>query len=63
MKHKMFKIFAVNAAGIKCKIKSFENILDAIEPTIWMLQEMKLKPNEQLKYASSHYYQIFYLNR
>ena len=62
-KSKSMNIFAVNAAGIKSKLKSFNKILLELCPEIWMLQETKLKPHEHIKCASLSDYQIFYLNR
>ena len=57
------KIFGVNSAGIKSKLKSFDDILTRICPQIWMLQETKLKPNEQIKCDSVKDFQVFYLSR
>ena len=57
------KIFAANAAGIRCKIKSFDQIIAKIAPKIWMLEETKLKANETMKCESSDHFNIFYLNR
>ena len=57
------KIFAANAAGISCKLKSFENILLEIKPQIWMLEETKLKPNGRIKCEALNDFQVFYLNR
>ena len=57
------KIFAANAAGIRCKIKSFDQIISNIAPKIWMLEETKLKPNETMKCDSSKHFNVFYLNR
>ena len=63
IKSKNLKIFAANAAGINCKLKSFENILIELKPQIWMLQETKLKPNGKIKCEASDDFQVFYLNR
>ena len=60
---KTLKIFAANAAGISCKLKSFENILLKIKPQIWMLEETKLKPNGRIKCEALNDFQVFYLNR
>ena len=57
------RIFAANAAGINCKLKSFEVILSTLKPQVWMLQETKLKPNGKVKCESVNDYQVFYLNR
>ena len=55
------KIFAANAAGIKSKMKSFNDILLKLKPQIWMIQETKLNSNERIKALSD--FQVFYLNR
>ena len=47
LKCKNIKLFGINAAGIKSKLKSFNEVLKRIEPKIWMVQETKLKPNEE----------------
>ena len=39
------KMLAVNAAGIRCKLKSFNQIMESLKPQIWMVEETKLKPN------------------
>ena len=57
------RIFAANAAGMNCKLKSFEAILSTLKPQVWMLQETKLKPNGKVKCESINDYQVFYLNR
>ena len=43
------RIFGVNAAGIKCKLDSFNDILKRLQPQIWAVQETKLKKNELIK--------------
>ena len=60
---KSLKIFAANAAGIKSKIKSFNNIISSIKPQIWMLQETKLSAGEHIRCEALNDFQIFYLNR
>ena len=57
------RLFAVNAAGIKSKVKSLDDILSRLRPHIWMIQESKLKENELLKYEASTNFQMFYLSR
>ena len=58
-----FSVFGINAAGIKSKLKSFDEVLKKLNPKIWMVQETKLKPNEQISCASLRQYQVYYLNR
>ena len=57
------RILGVNAAGIKCKLQSFNHILNKLKPQIWSMQETKLKNKEVLKTEASKNYQIYYLNR
>ena len=56
-------MFGVNAAGVKCKLKSLDNILKRLQPQIWAIQETKLKPNERLKLEVGNDFQIYYLYR
>ena len=60
---KSLKIFAANAAGIKSKMKSFNEILLTLNPQIWMIQETKLNSNEHMKCEALNDFQVFYLNR
>ena len=63
MKNETLKLFGINAAGIKCKLNSFNEILSKLKPQIWMVEETKLKPNENIKCVSVDDYQVFYLSR
>ena len=45
-------IWGVNAAGIKYKLQSFNEILNKLKPQIWSMQETKLKTNEVLIHNS-----------
>ena len=63
IKNKCFKIFGINSAGIKSKLKSFNDILKKIQPKIWMVQETKLKPHEKISCALINEFQVYYLNR
>ena len=58
-----FSVFGINAAGIKSKLKSFDEVLKKLKPKIWMIQETKLKPNEHISCASLRQFQVYYLNR
>ena len=60
---KSFTIYGINSAGIKSKLKSFDGVLNRIKPQIWMMQETKLKTNEQISCVSLSNYQVYYLNR
>ena len=55
--------FGMNCAGIKSKLKSFEAVVKDLNPTVWMLQETKLKPNEKISCAAINDFQVYYLNR
>ena len=64
MKNKCdFKIFGINCAGIKSKLKTFNNVLNIIQPKVWMLQETKLKTNEVLSCEALKYFEVYYRNR
>ena len=63
LKNKTLKLFGINAAGIKSKIDSFNEILSKIKPHIWMVEETKLKPHEKIQSGSLDEYQVFYLSR
>ena len=58
-----FRMFGANAAGVKCKLKSLDDILKRLQPQIWAIQETKLKPNERLKLEVGNDFQIYYLYR
>ena len=57
------KIFGINSAGIKSKLKSFKTVLDKLKPTIWMIQETKLRANEKISSDFLNSFQVYYLNR
>ena len=61
--NKNFRVYAINSAGIKSKLVSFESVLNNIQPSLWMLQETKLKPNEIISCASVNDFCVYYLNR
>ena len=64
MKNKCdFKIFGINCAGIKSKLKTFNNVLNRIQPKVWMLQETKLKTNEFLSCEALKPFEVYYRNR
>ena len=56
-------IYGINAAGVKSKLKSFDRVLKKLKPKIWMMQETKLRDNEQIRCDSLSEYQVYYLNR
>ena len=61
--NQVLRIFGINAAGIKCKIKSFDDVLGRLKPHIWMVQETKLKPHENIQCGALGDYQVFSLSR
>ena len=63
IKSKTLEVFGINAAGIKSKLESFNEILTTLKPQIWMLQETKLKPHEQINCEAVDDFQVFYLSR
>ena len=63
IKNQVLKLYGINAAGIKSKTESFNNVLTKLRPHIWMIQETKLKPNEQINCEALNNYQVFYLYR
>ena len=61
--NKNFKVYGINSAGIKSKLLSFEAVLKSLQPSIWMLQETKLRSNETIPCESLDEFFVYYLNR
>ena len=61
MKHEMLRLFGINAAGIRCEIKSFDDVLSRLKPHIWMAQETKLKVNEKIDCDSLNDFQVWHI--
>ena len=61
--HNSLKIFGINAAGIKSKIKSFDDVIYRLKPQIWMVEETKLKAHEKIEGGCLDEFQIYYLSR
>ena len=53
-------IMGVNAAGITSKMNSFKNVVRQLKPSIFFVEETKLKRQGKLKLEN---YEIFELNR
>ena len=53
----------VNSAGLSSKLTSFDNMLKSLKPTVFFIEETKLKTNGKIKTEHSNEYQIFELNR
>ena len=62
-KNQMIKLVGVNSAGISSKFPSFKTMLNKLNPSIWFLQETKLKTPGKIKTGTSNQYQIFELLR
>ena len=52
-----------NSAGITSKLQSFDDLLKTINPSVFFIQETKLKNQGKIKTEYSKKYQIFELNR
>ena len=63
IKRNSITIYGINAAGIKCKIDSFNEVLSTLKPQIWMIEETKLRVNEHIKCEALSDFQVFYLSR
>ena len=63
VKSQVLKLFGINAAGIKSKVNSFNEVLSVLKPQIWMVEETKLKPNEKIKCEALKKFQVFYLSQ
>ena len=59
--NKEMLLIGVNAAGLNSKLQSFDTILSELEPSVFFIQESKMKENQQLKTAHSSEYRIFKL--
>ena len=60
---KSLKIIGVNAAGLMSKINSFEKLLCEEQPSIFCVQETKLKKANRIKTESTKKFTIYELNR
>ena len=61
-KSKILRLFGINAAGIKSKLDSFNEILSTLKPQIWMIEETKLKSHETIQCEALGDFQVFYLS-
>ena len=53
----------INAAGLSSKMSSFDSVLKSLKPTVFFVEETKLKTGGRIKTENSRGYQIFELNR
>ena len=54
-------MFGVNAAGLSSKLDSFDHLLSTLEPSIFFIEESKMKTQGKIKTKNSQNYQIFEL--
>ena len=57
------KIICVNCAGLMSKIQSFEKLLNDENPSIFCLQETKIKKPNQIKTETSKNFTFYELHR
>ena len=55
--------YGVNSAGLLSKLPSFNNALKSLMPTVFFIEETKLKKQGRIKTEETQKYQIFELNR
>lgn len=56
-------LVGVNSAGLSSKLDSFDHILSAIQPSVFFIQETKLRKQGRIKTQNSKNYSIFELVR
>ena len=62
-KQKSLKVYGINSAGLMNKLDSPKNVLHDVKPSIFCIQETKLKRSNQIKTKSSQIFTIYELNR
>ena len=60
---KKLTLFGVNAAGISSKLQSFDYLLSTLQPSVFFIEETKMKTQGKIKTKNSQNYQIFELTR
>ena len=60
---KKLVLVGVNSAGLTSKLSSFDHLLSSIEPSIFFIEETKMKTQGRIKTKNSQKYQIFELVR
>ena len=63
MKNKNIQVLGLNCAGILNKLESFENLLLKKQPSIFCLQETKVKRQNQIMTESCKKFTIYELLR
>ena len=57
------KLIGFNSAGLASKLYSFENILSSVKPSIFFIQETKMRKQGKIRTVLSENYHIFELIR
>lgn len=55
---KSLRFLGVNAAGIKSKITSFKNVLNGLKPSVFFIEETKLKEPGKLKFENFDVFEL-----
>ena len=63
MKKSSFKIIGINCAGLMSKIVSFEKLISDEQPSLFCLQETKMKKPNQIKTESIKNFTLYELVR
>ena len=53
----------VNSAGLSSKLKSFDHLLNTVQPSVFFIEETKLKTQGKIRSQNCQNYQIFELTR
>ena len=56
-------LMGVNAAGISSKLQSFKNVVRKVNPSIFFIEETKLKRPGKLNHENLSKYVVYELNR
>ena len=63
MFNKNLRLVGFNAAGLSSKLVSFEHLLKTLKPSIFFVQESKMRRQGKIRTESSNQYTIFELVR
>ena len=56
-------MIGVNSAGLTSKLASFDHILSSLEPSLFFIEETKMKTQGKIRTKKSFKYQVFELIR
>ena len=56
-------MIGVNSAGLTSKLASFDHILSSLEPSLFFIEETKMKTQGKIRTKNSFKYQVFELIR